>query len=174
MRSTSTATKKAQGTYRADRDRSRSLPVQAQPDMTPPKYLNRIAKAEWNRIYPLLLEQNTFRELDRSLVASYCQYFAHWIASEADLARNGLVINVTSQTRTGSTVKPIQNPSLRNSVAAHRQMLAVSSKFGISALDRSKVDIPTESNEEDELDKFLNGYDYNDEQEKDEQFEHKK
>jgi P27 family predicted phage terminase small subunit len=159
MRKTSTATKKAQGTYRKDRDTSTkisSLPIE--PDMTPPKYLNRIARAEWNRIYPLLLEQNTFRELDRSLVASYCQYFAHWIAAEADIARNGLVINITSQTRTGSTVKPVQNPSLRNSVAAHKQMLQVSSKFGISTLDRSKLDLPEEPNNEgDLLDQLLSG-----------------
>jgi P27 family predicted phage terminase small subunit len=159
MRKTSTATKKAQGTYRADRDKSRNLPqAQGQPDMTPPRYLNKVAKAKWNRIYPLLVEQNTFRELDRSLVASYCQYFAHWIAAEADLAKNGLVINITSQTRTGSTVKPVQNPSLRNSVAAHKQMLQVSSKFGISTLDRSKLDLPAEQEDEfDLLDQFLRG-----------------
>jgi hypothetical protein len=46
-------------------------------------------------------------------------------------------------------------------------MLQVSSKFGISALDRAKVDVPAESSDEDdELDRFLNGT-YDDEEEND-------
>jgi len=168
MQKTSNAAKKARGTYRKDRDNSLKQPLQVAPDLAPPKYLNRVAKAEWQRIVGPLVDQNTFAALDRSLLASYCQFFSHWIASEADLSKNGLIINVTSQTRTGKTVKPVQNPALRNSVAAHRQMLAVSSKFGISPVDRTKVDADTGSSQGDELDQFLNGTGrFSDEEEQD-------
>jgi P27 family predicted phage terminase small subunit len=163
MRKIPNEVKRAQGTYRKDRDKTINISSLPAPDLTPPKYLNKVARQEWNRVAPLLLEQNTLLAIDRSLLASYCQFFSHWIASEADLARNGLVINVSSQTRTGSTVKPVQNPALRNSVAAHRQMLQVSSKFGISPIDRDKVNVSPDAGTEDELDKFLNGGDEDDE-----------
>jgi P27 family predicted phage terminase small subunit len=42
--------------------------------MTPPDYMNKIAKAEWKRIVPAMKKENL--ALDRSLLIDYCQTYA--------------------------------------------------------------------------------------------------
>lgn len=131
---------KLAGTYRADRHDKATLVFA--PGATAPRYLSKVAKAEWKRVAPLLEQAGILQAIDQTLLASYCQMFAHYRASEDDIAKNGLVILVTSQTRTGSTSKPTQNPAVRNSIQFHRAMVATAVKFGINPLDRPRIEVP--------------------------------
>ena len=154
MRRKTREEKIAQGTYRPDRDRT--VP-QFRAGATRPKFLtNRIARAEWNRVAPLLTEQGVLTEIDATLLASYCLLYAHWRESVESLARDGLVIIVSSQTRTGSTVKPVQNPALRNSLQLQKQMMATATKFGINPLDRPRIEVPP-NDEGNPLQDFIDG-----------------
>ncbi len=150
MRRKTAEQKLREGTYRADRDRK--IP-QFSTRAACPKYLSKHAKAEWKRVAPLLEDAGILREIDASLLASYCQMFAHWRTSEDDIAKNGLVITVSSQTRTGRTDKPVQNPAVRNSIQFHKAMVATAVKFGINPLDRPRIEVPP-TDEHDEDDPF--------------------
>jgi P27 family predicted phage terminase small subunit len=148
MRRKSKEEKQQQGTYRADRDRKTP---KFSPGAVCPKYLTKTAKAEWNRVAPLLEEAGILRDIDASLLASYCQMFAHWRSSEDAIAKNGLVVTVSSQTRTGRTDKPVQNPAVRNSIQFHKAMMATAVKLGISPLDRPRIEVPPD---EEDVDPF--------------------
>jgi len=153
-RRTSDATKKAQGTFRAARTRPQS--PQYAPGATRPKYLSKLAKAEWNRIAPILEEQGILQEIDQGLLASYCTYYANWQICEAEIAKQGMVLMVESSTRTGRTVKPTSNPAIRNSLSFHRAMLAAGTKLGISPLDRPRIEVKP-NDESDLLQDFIDG-----------------
>jgi P27 family predicted phage terminase small subunit len=141
---------KMHGAYREDRHGKKTL--RFTPGATAPKYLSKVARQEWNRVAPLLEEQGVLQNIDQSLLASYCQMYGHWRASEDDIAKNGLVIMVSSQTRTGRTDKPIPNPAVTNSIRFHRAMVAMAVKFGINPLDRPRIEVPKEEEEEDDTD----------------------
>lgn|GEM_PF-2599374 len=145
MRRKSVSEHKLSGTYRPDRH-DRKTPAFT-PGATCPRYLSKVAKDEWNRVAPLLEEQGILVNIDQSLLASYCQTFAHWRASEDDIAKNGLVILVESQTRTGRTSKPVQNPAVRNSLQFLKAMTTIAVKFGINPLDRPRIELPPEEPE---------------------------
>jgi len=149
MRRKTKEQKQTQGTFRADRDRKSP---QFALGAACPRYLSKAAKGEWRRVAPLLEAAGILQEIDASLLASYCQMFAHWRASEDDIAKNGLVIVVSSQTRTGRTDRPAANPAAKNSVMFHKAMVAMAIRFGISPLDRPRIEIPPD--EEDERDPF--------------------
>ncbi len=157
MRRKTTEVKKLNGTHRANRDRK--TPQFASGSISCPKYLSKTARAEWNRVAPLLEEAGILQEIDASILASYCQMFGHWRSSEDDIARNGLVITVSSQTRTGKSEKPIQNPAVRNAIQFHKSMIQTAVKLGISLLDRQRIEVPPDPDEEDALQRFINASD---------------
>ena|ERR1022692_4558494 len=151
---------KIQGTYRPERHglNVRTSLTGALTSITAPKFLSKVARQEWNRVCPLLAEQGILADIDQSLLASYCQMYAHWRSSEDDIAKNGLVITVESQTRTGRTSKPVQNPAVRNSIQFHRSMVQTAVKFGINPLDRPRIEIPSDDiDETDPFQAFLDG-----------------
>jgi P27 family predicted phage terminase small subunit len=139
---------KAHGTYREDRHAKKTL--RFTPGATAPKYLSKVARQEWTRVQTLLEEKGVLQNIDQSLLASYCEMFANWRASQDDIAKNGLVITVSSQTRTGRTDKPVPNPAVTNAIRFNRAMAAIAVKFGLTPLDRQRIDVPKEEEEESE------------------------
>ena len=73
-------TKKAEGTYRADRDpalRAGGAVVGAPPGEPPcPPELGDEARRIWNDVVPALLEQGTLSKVDWGVVAGYCMTLA--------------------------------------------------------------------------------------------------
>jgi P27 family predicted phage terminase small subunit len=43
-----------------------------------PKHLTKEARAEWNRVAPLLLELNLLTKIDRSALERYCRIYGRW------------------------------------------------------------------------------------------------
>lgn len=120
-------------------------------DTRPPKWLSTIAKAEWKRTLPLLIEAGTFTDADVTLLAAYCQSFAGWRDALAILAEHGQVVIVTSQTRTGSTKKPVRNPAIDIANTHLRNLVLTAAKLGFSPLDREKISAPSESIPDDDV-----------------------
>ncbi len=154
MRPVSRERKQILGTYRADRDRQTPL---FPPGASCPNYLTGRARAEWKRVAPLLSQAGVLQQIDQSLLASYCTMYGHWRASEEDIQQNGLVITVTSTTRTGRTDKPVPNPAVSNSIRFHKAMMATAVKFGINPLDRPRIEIPPDEIEDEPEDDGDNG-----------------
>ncbi len=160
-RKTPNAVKKTIGTYRKDRDRSLNAP-QFPPGATRPRWLTaKAAKAEWDRVVPLLEAAGLLTELDQSLLASYCQNWSNYLTAESEIVKHGQVVYVTATTKTGNMTKPLVNPAIRNASIFHKAFIASATKLGLTPLDRGRINA-VEPNEDDELDRFLNDSSYQD------------
>jgi P27 family predicted phage terminase small subunit len=72
-----------------------------------PAYLDSLAKAEWKRIIPLM-ELLPISELDRNLLAMYCNYYSIYIQASLDITKEGINIE---EDRGGIIIRK-QNPSM--------------------------------------------------------------
>jgi P27 family predicted phage terminase small subunit len=140
---------KKQGTYRADRHAQRSH--QFAPGASCPKFLTKTAKAEWNRVAPMLEQAGLLHEPDTMTLASYCINYAGWREAMAAVKKDGMVIMVESQTRTGRTSKPIRNPAVALMHSFEKAMLASAAKFGLDPYSRSRIDVPIEPEDPESL-----------------------
>lgn len=107
---------------------------------TAPRWLSKVAKAEWKRVAPLLLEQGLLLETDTAILGAYCSTFAGYLDAKALVERDGQIVTVESQTRTGRTSKPIRNPAVTLMLDFQRAMLAASAKLGFSPFDRERIE----------------------------------
>jgi P27 family predicted phage terminase small subunit len=129
-----------QGTFRADKH-TKSSP-QFAPGALCPKFLTKTARAEWNRVAPMLEEAGLLQSSDTMTLAAYCINYAGWREAMATVKKDGMVITVESQTRTGRTSKPIRNPAVALMHAFEKAMLASAAKFGLDPYSRSRIEVP--------------------------------
>jgi P27 family predicted phage terminase small subunit len=73
------------GSWRA-KDRGDDAPYDAA-SARAPKTLTGVARAEWNRIAPLMLSAGTLREVDRAALIGYCEAFADFMMATAALKK---------------------------------------------------------------------------------------
>ncbi len=126
------------GSFRADRHTKSGLQLPPATG-TPPRWLSKVAKQEWKRVAPFLVEQGLLTETDISVLAVYCNAFAGYLECRALVEEQGQIITVESQTRTGKTAKPIRNPAVTLMLDYQRALLAAASKFGFSPFDRERI-----------------------------------
>lgn len=149
MRRKSKAEKQALGTYRPDKEPKR-LQLAAS-DIKAPAFLrqNKVALDEWKRVVPHLQEAGVLAAADVSLLTSYCVLYSRWRAASQDVETNGLILTVTSTTRTGKTQKPVPNPACALEVSYQAQMMRTAVKFGINPLDRPRVEMTSPFDDDD-------------------------
>lgn len=58
---------------------------------TPPKYLDKLARAEWVRMWPLLKEVSA-GAIDMASVASYCQCYSYMRKAQSMVDEQGLIV----------------------------------------------------------------------------------
>lgn len=113
---------------------------------TPPNFLDKVAKAEYKRIYPLL-EELPIASLDLALIVMYCQTYSNYIEASKQLAREKVV-----ETERGSKLSPYYTIQ-RDSITAMNQ---IAPKLGLSLDSRMKVVTPKkEDKEKDPMENFL-------------------
>ena len=127
------------GSFRADRHAPGGLRFPPATG-TAPRWLSKVAKAEWRRVAPLLLEAGLLLETDAAILGAYCSAFAGYLESKSLVEKQGQVIIVESQTRTGRTSKPIRNPAVTLMFDFQRAMLAAAAKLGFSPFDRERIE----------------------------------
>lgn len=122
-------TKEVQEELKATEDALKELtPLQK----TPPNFLDKVAKAEYKRIYPLL-EELPIASLDLALVVMYCQTYSNYIEASKQLVREKVV-----ETERGSKLSPYYTIQ-RDSITAMNQ---IAPKLGLSLDSRMKVVTP--------------------------------
>jgi P27 family predicted phage terminase small subunit len=99
----------------------------------PPEHLSVLARAEWERVYPMLVRNRLVTEADLSALSAYCQAYGRWQEAESEIAKQGLVFIVP-----GSGY-PIQNPYLAIANKALEQMRQFLTEFGMTPSSRSRV-----------------------------------
>ncbi|WP_239724549.1 phage terminase small subunit P27 family [Mammaliicoccus sp. A-M4] len=113
---------------------------------TPPNFLDKVAKAEYKRIYPLL-EELDIASLDLALIAMYCQTYSNYIDASKHLVREKVV-----ETERGSKLSPYYTIQ-RDSITAMNQ---IAPKLGLSLDSRMKIVTPKkEDKEKDVMSDFL-------------------
>lgn len=128
-----TPLKLLQGTTRADRSNLNEL----QPEVVvplPPHHLSKFARAEWDRMSPLLFNAGLISEEDRSAFAMYCQHYGRHVKAEYMIRKHG----ETEKTSNGNL---IQSPWVGISNTSAQLASKLLSAFGMTPADRSKVSV---------------------------------
>ena len=123
---------------------------------TPPEFLNTDAKVEWGRVVGTLFRAGLMTELDRGVLAAYCQAYGRWAQSERALARmadkdehnKALMVKTTNG-------NAIQNPLVGTANKAKADMVRYALEFGMSPSARSKVSATPDDHKEDRLKEFF-------------------
>jgi P27 family predicted phage terminase small subunit len=152
MRRKTAAEKELIGTHRPDRDKKTP---QFAPGALCPKFLSKTARAEWNRVAPMLEDTGLLQASDTMTLAAYCSNYASWREAMDTVKKQGMVIEVVSTTRTGRTVKPVRNPAVALMHAFEKAMLASAAKFGLDPHSRSRLDVIQDDDDDDPLLRFI-------------------
>ncbi len=143
-----TAIKLLEGTFRKDRAKNEPIPEMGIPKC--PKCLDRVARKEWKRISVYLDKMGLMAKVDMAILAAYCQAFSQFFQCSEYIKRRGgfgkYLEDKNSQTA--------QYTTLLNK--ATTQMIALAPKLGLSAGDRSRMDLPQRPDEEDPMESLLN------------------
>lgn len=145
-----TAQKKLEGTYRKDRDPSAGAAFEPPPGVpVRPKWLDKEACAEWDRVVPLLLAGKVLTELDGGALERYCVAHSNWVKAQRDVQRNGVVL----RTKFG----PMNNPNVRIAKDERAAAKQLAQELGLSPSARTRVKVTTPQAEEDKDESFLFG-----------------
>lgn len=111
-----------------------------------PKGLDHIARAEWDRMAPILHKLGTLTKIDHAVFESYCRYYSDWKRYQK-LAEKAPVV----MTKWG---QPIRNPYINLAQDAFKNYKACATELGLTPSSRSRIkaEIPEL---EDELDNFM-------------------
>lgn len=126
----------------------------AQP--TPPAFLCDDGKVEWGRVIDKLYSAGLMTELDRAVLAAYCQSYGRWAQAERALARmaekDPLNSALMVKTTNGNAV---QNPLVGTANKAQADMVRYALEFGMSPSSRSKVNATPDDHKKDALAGFF-------------------
>ncbi len=143
-----TAKLKASGQYREDRHDRRDEPKVNPSFPDCPGYLSRVAKQEWKRICAELTAAGILTNLDRTILAMYCESYWHFYRAKTDLAKRGMVI----KTKKGY---PIQNPYLAIYNKAWDQMKTACAELGLTPSSRTRIKVEKPKAASDPKDRFF-------------------
>ena len=110
---------------------------------SPPEWLDEDAIQEWDRILPLVRELPV-KDLDKGLLATYCQTYSNYKNATLKLQNEGMVIETERGTKL-SSYYTIQRDSVNT-------MNAICPKLGLTVESRLKILAP--SNDKEKSDPF--------------------
>lgn len=120
--------------------------IDAPPGVPPaPDWLADIARAEWERIVPMLEASRVMSPRHQQTLACYCDSFADMVTADAELKANGTTL-MDDKGRVSN------HPAWLRKRDARNQMLKFAAEFGLtaSALARvSAVEQPPQENDDD-------------------------
>ena len=107
----------------------------------PPPHLADEAKVEWGRVGHELYQLGLLTNLDRAVLAVYCQSYARWVKAETALTVMAAADNLTGglMTKT-SNGNAIQNPLVGIANKAMADMVKYAAEFGMSPSARSRIE----------------------------------
>lgn len=113
-------------------------PATARP--APPPELSDDARAEWDRVVEELFRLGIVTNLDRGILAAYCQSHGRWMQAERTLAKMAKMDDSTGalmiKTQGGNT---IQNPIVGIANKAMADMARYAAELGLTPSSRGRV-----------------------------------
>jgi P27 family predicted phage terminase small subunit len=101
-----------------------------------PPHLSTVAKTEWKRICGILYDMGVITQIDRAVLAGYCQAYARWVEAERKLKEGPTLIKTPS-----GYVQ--QSPWLGISHKNQELMGRYMAELGLTPASRSKIAIDT-------------------------------
>lgn len=125
-----TVVKKLRGTYRRHRAAGEPAPVPGMPE--PPAWLPKAARAEWDRIAPMLASRGLLEQIDTAALVGYCTAWSDLEESMRILAEEG---TTCVDARGGLS----SHPELRRMESARESLRKFAQEFGLSPSARTRV-----------------------------------
>jgi len=131
------ALKVVQGTFRKDRE-PRS-PVDLEPGTPgPPDGMSRAALACWERITPKLVQARVLTELDREMLAAYCECWAtYWELK--------VIVQEEGYTTMGSRGNLRPHPAVGVMTTMLDNVIRLAREFGLTPASRCRIEVLPES-----------------------------
>ena len=98
----------------------------------PAALVDALAREEWERIAPGLIQQGQVTTVDRATLMGYCVKYAQWQALETEARQHPTIVRAPSG-------YPIANPLLGMANRALHLMLKTAMELGITPSARSRV-----------------------------------
>jgi len=99
-----------------------------------PFWLSERAKTEWNRLLPILKKEGLFTNLDRTILALYCQTYSDWVELIIEMQKVKKEKGEKSQKR----YKELFKMSLK----LLRELKSLCLELGFSPSSRARLDLP--------------------------------
>ena len=137
---------KLRGTYRPDRHMKREAAGDL-PTARCPQWLDPSARKVWRRLGPGLTRLGLLTSLDGPLFAVWCVTYARWQAALKTLDAEGPIYYHGGLKKTSPLVTIVDGLA--------KQLLALSSQFGLSPVARAKLNVDLSSGEDSPLTEYL-------------------
>ncbi|WP_026486816.1 phage terminase small subunit P27 family [Caldanaerobius polysaccharolyticus] len=111
----------------------------------PPKWLNKTAKKEFNRIVKEMAETGLLTNIDVDALAIYCDALSQYIECCKIIEREGLMVEYTNK---AAETNKVPHPLLSKKKQLFEQMKAIASEFGFTPSARAKIAIPKQEEKE--------------------------
>ena len=99
-----------------------------------PPELSEQARAEWDRVAPLLIDRGQVTVVDRAVLAGYCTKYAQWQELEAESAGQPFVLERKSGSLMANPIHGIANRALA-------LMLKAAAEIGLTPSSRTRVSV---------------------------------
>ena len=97
-----------------------------------PDFLNEVARAEWNRVVPILAAAGTLTELDRGAVAAYCFWWEAFDEAVQKLNKYGKMMKSKQD-------QIYQSPYMSQASQASKQMHIWAAELGLTSSSRTRL-----------------------------------
>lgn len=106
----------------------------------PPEHLDEEARAEWERVAPVLVGAKVLTALDRAAMAGYCTAWSAYVKADRQVQQYGEVLLSKKTDKGGNeTVTPYMSPYVNLRAMAMKQMLTYGAEMGLTPSSRSRI-----------------------------------
>lgn len=114
------------------------------PPLTPPAWLDAVAKAEWRRVQKLTSHQGVITVVDRPALTGYVVAWSNLVAASKDVAKRGVMIPARSSAdkAKGEDQALVKNPSLQVLRDSQATMKSWCRELGFTPAGRLGMDLP--------------------------------
>ncbi len=100
-----------------------------------PSHLSEDAKAEWERVSPILANMGVLTLADMGVLAAYCDAWGRWIEASALIKKHGIII---VGRKTGM---PYCNPAIGLMHRAKKDLVQFGAELGLTPAGRTKIKV---------------------------------
>ncbi len=111
-------------------------PKFSKPDENPPDSLDKIGRAEWNRIAPELRSSGVLTKMDETIFWAYCQEFSVSVLCVKKIKKEGLMVKRTPRSK---VLTP--NPYLLIQQKSISLLKSLASELGLTPVSRGRVSV---------------------------------